>query len=330
METSFNCPCCHTNNWCRVKEYHYESQTNKKLENSNNKHIPGFISTRRQILFNVWFPNQNKVVLTSIYCNTCGFMCYSPRPGKDDLQAKYQYLSERGSVGVLSNPTPRALRLDHQRELFMNRMIARHHNVALQKVLDVGGGDGRLLRPFLKDNCGCYLVDFNAKSYPGVKRIGSTLNDLPSGSFFDILVCSHVLEHVSDPGEFLKQLRSLLTNNGVVYIEVPREIWQGIPIKTDPVTHINFFTVNSLKHALLLNGLQPLSIESKFAPYDGKYKRVIWAVAHAAQVKTLLSNVGGSDTKKLIKPGPLSKLSRRVENFYLKKILNLPLAISKN
>ncbi|MEJ7679843.1 MAG: class I SAM-dependent methyltransferase [Segetibacter sp.] len=257
-------------------------------------------------------------------------MCYSPRPNKDDLQAKYQYLSERGNIGTLSNPTRRALRLDRQREHFMNRMIAKHHNAEYQKVLDVGGGDGRLLRPFLEEGCRCYLVDFNPKPYLGIHRIGSTLEDIPSGSIFDILICSHVLEHVNDPGEFLSQLRSLLTNNGVVYIEVPLEIWRGIPINSDPVTHINFFTVNSLKNALLLNGLQPLSIKGKFSPYDGKYKRVAWAVASAAEIEPSLSSVSSIDTKKLIKPGLLPKLLRHVENFWLKKILNLPLTNHKN
>lgn len=324
MQTSFNCPLCETNNWYKVKKYHHENQTNKSLENNYTNHPSSFINIRQQILFDVWFPSQKKVVLTSIYCKTCGFMCYSPRPNKDDLQAKYKYLSERGNIGILSNPTPRALRLDRQRELFINKMIAKHHNVEFQKVLDVGGGDGRFLRPFLEERCSCYVVDFNPTPYPKVQRIGSTLDDIPSETFFDILICSHVLEHVSDPGEFLRQLCSILSDNGVVYIEVPLEIWQGIPINRDPVTHINFFTVSSLRNGLLLNGLQPLSIESKFSPYDGKYKRVAWAVASAAELKTSLSSVSSIDTRKLIEPKPLHKLSRKIENFWIKKVLNSP------
>ena len=166
MEVSFNCPCCQANNWCTVKEYHYENRTNKNFGNTRTNYNTNFLNIRQQILFDVWFPGQKKVVLTSIYCNICGFMCYSPRPNEDDMKAKYQFLSKRGNIGILSNPTPRALKLDRRRELFMNKVIAKHHTVESQKVLDVGGGDGRLLRPFLEKGCSCYLVDTRRPARP--------------------------------------------------------------------------------------------------------------------------------------------------------------------
>ncbi len=327
MEISFNCPCCHNNNWCKVKEHHFKDQS-KKAENNSN-YYSNYLDIRRQILFNVWFPGKKEITLTSIYCNVCGFMCYSPRPNQQDLEAKYKYLNEKGSIGTLSEPTPRAIRLDHQRELFMNKMIASFHKVESQKVLDVGGGDGRLLRPFLEQGSSCYLVDFNPTPYPGVERIGNTLKDVSAGTKFDILICSHVLEHVSDPGEFLRELRAVLTDNGVVYIEVPLEIWQGIHIDRDPVTHINFFTVNSLKNALQLNGFKPLAIKSKFSPYDGRYKRVAWAVSTPSEMKASLSSVNSIDTRRRLEPGLVYKFFRNVENFWLKRVLNLPLSIRR-
>src|SRR5258706_12505257 len=143
MEMSFNCPCCQANKWCTFKKYYYENQTNKNLENTRSNYIANFLNIRKRILFDVWFPNQKKVILTSIYCKICGFMCYSPRPTEDDMKAKYQYLSNRGNIGVLSNQTPNALKLDRQRELFMNKAIAKHHKVKFQKELDVGVGYGR-------------------------------------------------------------------------------------------------------------------------------------------------------------------------------------------
>ena len=319
MENSFNCPCCQSNDWCTVQQCHYKNQPNESIENNYHKYI---LSLRHQVLFNVWFPNQSKVVLTAIYCKICGFMCYSPRPNQKDLEAKYQYIIARKNIGPLPNHSPRALKLDQKRASFMKDTIAKHHSIESQKVLDVGGLDGRFLKPFLERDCSCYLVDFNQKPYPGVERIGSTLDDIPAGTLFDILICSHVLEHVSEPGEFLRQLCSFLAPNGVVYIEVPLEVYEGIAIKTDPVTHINFFTVNSLKNALLLNGHRPLSIKGRFSSYNGKYKRVAWAVSSAAEIKTSLSKVSSINTKRLVNPGALSKLIRGAENYWLKWVLN--------
>lgn len=329
MESSFNCPCCQDQNWCIVNNYHYYNQTDRRLNSPKNTPGANFLNIRHQILFNVWFPNKKEVVLTSMYCKNCGFMCYSPRPNEADLEAKYQYLSERENIGALANPTPRSLRLDTKREVFLTNIIEKHHDLKSQKVLDVGGGDGRLLRPFLKKGCYCYLVDFNPKPLPNIQRLGSTLNDIPTGDLFDIIICSHVLEHVTEPGQLLRDIRSRLSDNGVAYIEVPSQIWQGIPINLDPVTHINFFTVSSLQNALMLNGLQPLSIQYKLSPYDGKYKRVAWAVASAKELKPSLSSVNSFDTKALIHPTAITKLKRRYENFLLMGILNLPLTIKK-
>jgi ubiquinone/menaquinone biosynthesis C-methylase UbiE len=322
METAFNCASCNANDWVTVKQYHLKKNPNKKVANTNTNIINDSSNKIHQIFFNVWFPNQVEVTLTSIYCRTCGFMCYSPRPDENDINAKYNYVKEKGKIGILHNLTPRALKLDQQRELFINKTVAKHHDTKSQSVLDVGGGDGRFLRPFLKAGCDCYVADFNPNPYPGVKRIGSTLNDISVGTLFDIVICSHVLEHVTDPGDFLRQLSTFLKKDGVVYIEIPLEVWQGIAIDKDPVTHINFFTVNSLKNALLLNGLTPLSIESKFSTYNGVYKRVAWAVASVAKTTTDIKSIY-SNTQKHIQPNPIFKLLRYIESLWL-KILNLP------
>ena len=329
MDFTFPCPCCEDFNWSNINEHVYLNVPGNRLKFPQDASGTKSLSTRLQILFNIWFPNKEEVILTSAYCKSCGFVCYFPRPDKIDLQAKYQYLSERERIGGLTNPTRRALKLDKERERFMNSAIAGYHNVESQKVLDVGGGDGRLLRPFLKKGNHCYVVDFNPEPYTDVQRIGCTLDDIPGETLFDILICSHVLEHVSDPGHFLNQLRSRLSPGGVIYIEVPLEVWQGIHISKDPVTHINFFTVNSLKNALLLNGLQPLSIKSKFSSYNGTYKRVAWTVACAAEMKTSLSNVNSLETQALIQPDFLRKIKRSFENFWLVWFLNLPLTIRK-
>ena len=153
------------------------------------------------------------------------------------------------------------------------------------------------------------------------------MDEIPKGSLFDIIVCSHVLEHVNEPGKFLRQLRSLLSVNGVIYIEVPLEIWKGIPIQSDPVTHINFFTVNSLRNALLLHGFTALSIKNELSSYGEKYKRVAWAVAAATEEEANLNNINSLQTKSLLQPKATEKLVRYLEDFRLNAILNLPLKI---
>ena len=109
--------------------------------------------------------------------------------------------------------------------------------------LDFGGGDGKLLAPFVDAGHDCYLVDYNTEPLPGVKKLADTLDGVDDT--FDAIICSHVLEHVADPLGTLRDLRARLRPGGRIYAEVPSEVWRGIPIERDPVTHVNFFTVAS-------------------------------------------------------------------------------------
>lgn len=322
MEQSFNCPICESNNWIESKKYYYEYESSLQDDNDSADYRSKFLKKRRHILFDLWFPNQKKIKLSAIYCKSCGFMCYSPRPEKIDLQSKYEFLSKRGSIGILSEASPKALKLDDKRAAFIKNKVEKYRKDPSNRALDVGGGDGRLLRLFLEEGYKCFLIDFNLKPYPGIERIGSTFDDIKQGEVFDVIICSHVLEHVSDPGIFLRQLSSFLSKNGVAFVEVPLEIWEGIPISNDPVTHINYFTEKSLEHSLLLNNLQPLAIESKYSSYDGYYKRVAWSVASSSDIKTPLNKLNSNSTTRLLQPGLIRKLYRKAENFWLNKILN--------
>src|SRR4051812_5703377 len=77
-------------------------------------------------------------------------------------------------------------------------------------------------------------VDLNA---PGVDvRCDITALDLADHSF-DVVVCSHVLEHVPDDRKALKELRRVLRPDGVAYIQVPYVANVGTdedPSVTDP------------------------------------------------------------------------------------------------
>jgi SAM-dependent methyltransferase len=44
---------------------------------------------------------------------------------------------------------------------------------------------------------------------------------------FDLVLNCHVLEHMSDPLDGLKESVSLARSGGLVYIEVPNELWRG-------------------------------------------------------------------------------------------------------
>lgn len=240
---------------------------------------------RRKVLFETWFPGTDNVTLTSCCCRVCGFMTYAPRPDERDVSAKYTYLKQvEPDVGGQSGYDSKALLSDATRaervfDRCLNHLGRDVVNCSEEiRVLDYGGGNGKLLRPFASRGHSCYLVDYNDHPVPGVTKICDDMSSFPENETFDLIICSHVLEHVSDPSRLISFLGHHLNPGGVLYVEVPGEIWAGLNIESDPVTHINFFTERSLNSLLLRNGFGVLESRQQIANYGNMPLEVIWAV----------------------------------------------------
>jgi SAM-dependent methyltransferase len=145
---------------------------------------------------------------------------------------------------------------------------------------------------------------------PGIIRLGDTVQDVPPGMLFDIVTCSHVLEHVADRVSFLREIRGILRTDGRAYFEVPLEIWKDAPIATEPVTHVNFFALPSLTFALARAGYNVLQASTTVGSYGDARLMVIWAVAAPARSAAQPARPGSSETRRLTKPGSFEFLER--------------------
>jgi hypothetical protein len=321
MQHDFDCPVCKAKDWHTGRTYTYKRNCGSAGALSGNT----FLTLRMTVLSEIWFPDHPEPKLTSRCCRTCGFMCYSPRPEEADLEAKYRFLSTRERTGSLMVESPREIRLDRKRAQYLFASLSRHHNSVPASVLDVGGGDGHLLRSFLAAGSQCYVLDYNQHPIAGVTRLGATPADLEGGRTFAAIVCSHVLEHVASPADFLLRLRAALLPTGLLYVEVPFEIWRDIPIQLDPVTHVNFFTRESLATILEMNGFRILELQYTLAPYGELYKRVVVAVATPSDIRKPVVRVPRA--LELLSPGPMTRANRFLGNCWLRGVLNLPLRL---
>ncbi|MFH0915568.1 MAG: class I SAM-dependent methyltransferase [bacterium] len=235
---------------------------------------------RRKVLFQVWFPARESVTLNTAYCTTCGFMAYSPRPTEEDVVAKYEYLKQyEPDVGGQAGYDSRALQSDLARAGRVYERCVAHFGSGKLKVLDYGGGNGKLLKPFVATGHACFIIDYNDNPVPGVTKIGDDMSTFATDDTFDLIICSHVLEHVSDLSGLVSFLRRRLDPNGLLYAEVPQEIWAGLRLEADPVTHINFFTRSSLAGLFLLNGFDLVESRQQSADYGKTPLEVIWVLA---------------------------------------------------
>jgi len=279
MITDYSCPLCKTKKWKSVQNYIYKTRNFSsfsipyqdkfinyfngfhgflraflyaapKPKDITEKMLTSYARLRRRILFEIWFPKEKEVIITSQYCLNCGFMAYTPRPTNADLRAKYEFL------GKIYPPDEREKYTSFlEKDTYFNRekkiiyeLITNEVSGKKLKILDFGGGFGWFSLPFLAHGHDCSLVDYADMQLPGIKKIANEINELPSDISFDAIICRATLEHVADPLSVVEKFHYILKDNGVVYAMVPDEIMGGITrLGTDPVTHINFFTPQSFK-----------------------------------------------------------------------------------
>lgn len=328
MISNYSCPLCKLNNWSPVQKYIYNvqdhssfSSLNKdnyisrlrhlcnsfytliyaapKPENISVKMLTSYERLRRKVLFEIWFPNKEQVVLTSQYCLNCGFMAYTPRPTEADLKAKYEFLyknstpeeSEEYTLFLEKDPYSKRNR-EMIYELITREMIGKK-----LKVLDYGGANGWYLFPFLEHSHECELVDYEPEQLPGIKKIANEIHEIPSNSMYTAIICRATLEHVADPLAIVKIFHSILQDNGVLFAMVPDEILGGISrLGPDPVTHVNFFTPKSFE---LLFKLADFEIVSS----NTDEMNNIWVLAKKARNKsTFTLNNEIIDIEQLLKP----------------------------
>jgi SAM-dependent methyltransferase len=273
MRQSSPCPACGLDQWREIGTHRYRRSDLAP----NGTALTAYERLRLRVLFEVWLPDDDEVLLRAVICPRCGFVGYLPRPDSRDLEAKYEFLLEHEVQPRAQLET--AIAADRERGERTYEAVARHKDRLPGRVLDYGGAEGRLLSPFLDAGWECELVDYVEESLPGVNRLGATLSDVPAARRYDAIICSHVLEHLAEPGAALLELRPFLAEGAVLFVEVPVDLWGGLPIARDPVTHVNFFTSLTLEQLLARHGYRVLDRVAMTGSYAGTVKDVAFAVA---------------------------------------------------
>jgi len=166
--------------------------------------------------------------MSVVICTKCGLVQTIPRMTKNTLNEFYDN-EYRKIYEEKDHPTEHFFQVQYNKGKLINNFI---NNVTGEKftkkiVVEIGTSAGGILQFFKDMGNEVYGVDLDSKYIEFGKAKGlnldvGTIEKLTNIQIKpDLVIYSHVLEHLSNPIEELQTLRKFLHTESIVYIEVP-------------------------------------------------------------------------------------------------------------
>ena len=140
------------------------------------------------------------------------------------------------------------------------------------RICDVGGMDGQIMSEFASSRR--FVFDKVTKNTYEFCTYLNSPEEMAANAPYDLLIFSHVLEHIPEPREFLAQHRRYLAPGGSFYLEVPLE-YQGSYLKKRGIPlggHVNYFTMPSLKRLAAEIGMSRVVFARKEVVWYGELR----------------------------------------------------------
>jgi SAM-dependent methyltransferase len=166
------------------------------------------------------------------------------------------------------------------------------------RILDVGCASGRLLAN-LRDRGFARVTGLDpspacaaaaARLYSIDVRTMTLAEIAHAGERFDVVIMVGVLEHLCDLDGAFDQLRTLLSPEGMLYVEVPDVTafadWPNAPYQDFSIEHINFFSPISLDNLMLRHSFTRRFLEQNHR--EQSYRTVMSNVSAVYHRDTLL------------------------------------------
>ena len=211
------------------------------------------------------FPQKNKN-WKSFFCFNCGSVSEFNLNNKEEIYASSSYRNKKDHFNEKlddENVLPpidswSAITFKRWKHIFdilkNSTSIIEKKNI---KMLDYGGYNGFL--PYAlnqKNKINSFVADLDKKGLKMAEFLGSKAIDLSVSTVnekdFDLITFVHVLEHLDYPKKYLEELKNNLSNEGVIYAEVPN--LYGFPLGDE--AHNSAFTKYSLAKLFKDSGLE--------------------------------------------------------------------------
>jgi len=208
-------------------------------------------------------------------CDQCSFLLTNPRPDQTSIGRYYQsdqYISHTGGGRTLMDTVYRSVRnITLKSKLSLLNKYQSKFNV-----LDYGCGTGEFLSTCKDAGWTVTGVEPSEDARLKNRRDLHVVDDISKvNGQVNAITMWHVLEHIHELNETLAKLRSLLTNNGTIFIAVPnhesydaqvyKNFWAGYDVPRH-LWHFNKENIKTLltRHNLKLQAIVPMKFDAYY------------------------------------------------------------------
>lgn len=230
--------------------------------------------------------------LSRVNCNKCNMVFASPMPDEESMKSFNATYFDSAHGGLVQ--TPQALAFFNAvgkiRGMHLQNFLS-SLNMIPSSILEIGPGHGFFANNWIKNNPGTSYIglETDKSCHTSLKNYGVELieesSEMPST---DVVVVSHVLEHVVDPVSFLLNVTAGLKSGGVIFIEVPCNDWDYKPLD-EP--HLLFFDKNPMKLLLEKVGFSDIEVSYHGQEIE-KMKTETFLSKKLKALKSKLINIG--------------------------------------
>lgn len=203
-----------------------------------------------------------------VVCKNCGFVYADNIPSQADFNNYYAVMSKyefNYKDGIASN--------DHV-DYFIKivNFLIPHLNDSNARILDIGCSTGGLLSIFklnrysnlsgIDPSPSCVKT---AKELYNIEATVNNISNFNTDEKFDLIILSAVLEHLVDFSNSMQKIRSLLKDQGLLFIEIPDaerfDLYISAPFQQFSIEHINYFSQYSIRNLLSNFSFEIIEIE---------------------------------------------------------------------
>jgi SAM-dependent methyltransferase len=229
-----------------------------------NRKCPVCNSENKEIIFTQTFDDIIGISLDKFeqniaICKDCGMVYTTPFVDDTELNNYYSKMSNYEHSHT-DNGYPIEDKNKSKRQFdYVKRFISKQN-----KILDIGCAVGYTLSVFKEDGFEVLGLEPSAKN----KQIAKEKYDVKvetrfldkdglDGREFDIVMLSHVAEHLKHPSDIFKNINNILSKDGLLFIEIPdMDLFDEQDVYQFFFEHINYFNLSSTENLLQSCGFE--------------------------------------------------------------------------